>query len=355
MFAYFVKIGPSYLIFALSLCWLADRAVASRTTLQPIHITWYKFGWLPLIGLVYCGTHTAGYNFVSMQLVLALMIADFTCRHGDKLLGFRKELKIVLFGISVTFLFALLKLSGPLYDWWGLKQEGAIEARFSLPFDELNGFRVDKSTADFYGKIAEYKATMNADEVVFAYPSIPIIYLLLNKLPPVKLPVLWFDVSDQSQSREILAQLELNKPSVIFWLKPAEFVYSGHASLRRLPSLMGDVDSWLYNKIYSKQYLLDTVVMFDTDKTWRSKVPDVREVIETQFIVLQKGINCGNINEIEGVVKAVCSDRKIDFGGKVMVSFINKYWFEKNFKLIGIPLSSNDYYIFTVLKRNLNN
>ena len=352
---YFIRLAPSHIVFSISLCWLVHRAVHSRFEFVENNAAWYKFGWLPLIGLVYCGTHTAGYNFVSMQLILAPMIADLFNRYGEKFLITNNERNIVLAGIGAAFLVILLKLNGPLYDWWGLKQDGVLAAKYPLPFDELRGFRVDEKTADFFGQLAKYKSTLSADDTVFAYPSIPIVYLLLNKKPPIKLPTLWFDVSDQSQAGKILSDLERTKPSMIFWLKPPDFVYNGHTALRRLPSLISSVDAWLYEKIYSGQYQVESISFFPVKHSWKSDVSDIREPIIAKVFVAHSGLTCKGINNIKGVLGSNCEKGEtVVPGSRLSVTFSNRYWEGKSITSIGFPYSTDDDNTFIVLRRNID-
>lgn len=352
---YFIRLAPSQIVFSISLCWLVERAVHSRFESAENGAAWYKFGWLPLIGLVYCGTHTAGYNFVSMQLILAPMIADLFHRYGEKFLVLNNERNIVLAGIGAALLVVLLKLNGPMYDWWGLRQEGVLEAKYPLPFNELRGFRVDKATADFFGKLAKYKSTLSADDVVFAYPSIPIVYLLLNKTPPIKIPTLWFDVSSELQAEGVLSDLERTNPSVIFWLKPPDFVYNGHAELRRLSSLISGVDGWLYDRINSGEYQIEDISFFHVANSWKSDVSDIRDPITVKMNVAHSGLTCEGIKNIKGVLGSTCENvETIAPGSRFSVTFANRYWEYKSIASIGFPYSTDDDYTFIVLRRNDN-
>ncbi|MBV5328693.1 MAG: hypothetical protein JZU65_13865 [Chlorobium sp.] len=353
---YFLKLAPSHYVFSLSLAWLAYRAVHARDELSNIRVAWYEFGWLPLIGLAYCGTHTAGYNFVGMQLILALMIADIAYCCYEQYPTIRNDRKIALTGFGIVLIVIGLKLAGPIYNWWGLKEGGVFGSKYSLPFDELRGFRVGKPTADIFNTLAEYKTTLSEKDSIFAYPSIPIVYLLLNKKPPIKLPTLWFDVSDRSQLENVVRDLEHMMPSLIFWLKPPDFVYNGHANLRRLPSLISGVDDWLYKKITSCQYQIEQVIPIDLDDSWKANNPDFHKTITAQFFVGNSGLKCKQIRHLNGVTETTgCIDEDtVSPGSTISVNFSNRYWLNKNMGVIGFPYSTNDSYTFIVLKRKLS-
>lgn len=350
---YFLRLAPSQIVFSLSLFWLFSCTTHSQHVVAGNRLEWYKFGWLPLAGLAYCGTQTAGYNFVSMQLILAPMIADLVYRHGEKTLTLSRDRNIVLAGVGVVLLVIGLKLKGPLYEWWGLPQGGIMAAKYSLPFDELHGFKVDKKTADLFGELAKYKSSLTAEDNVFAYPSIPIVYMLLNKPPAVKVPVLWFDVSYQSQAETVLQDLERSKPKVIFWLKPANYVYDGHAKLRQLPSLISSVDGWLFNQIRSGQYKVENVLFLNLD-SWEADSPDLRAEQPTDMFVIQPGITTNQIKMIRGVLKVdnMGSEKTGDtpLGSIIKVTFSNQYWMRKASGIFGFPYDSADH-LFIVLKR----
>jgi hypothetical protein len=237
-------------------------------------------------------------------------------------------------------------------DWWGLKEGGVMGAKYSLPFDDLHGFRVNKTTAEVFGKIAEYKTVLGEKDEIFAYPSIPIAYLLLNKMPPIKLPTLWFDVSDRSQLGGVVKDLEQKMPSVIFWLRPPDFVYNGHAELRRLPSLISGVDDWLYEKIISGQYQVESALSLNVDDSWKLRNPDIREPTSVKIFVTHPGVTCDQVRKLNGVVSADCvRGNTLDLGSIYSVTFINHYWQDQYINVIGFPYSSDDAHIFIVLRR----
>lgn len=354
VFCYLIKLHPSNIVFSVSLSWLLWRVINRNLNIKNENREWYKFGWLPLIGLVYCGTHTAGYNFVSMQFILAAMFADSICYYQNKFHKFINLRNIIITGIFSACIVVLLKLNGPLYNWWGLKQEGLLRAKYALPFDELRGFRVDKTTSDFYEIISKYDSKLQDDEAVFAYPSIPIIYLLLNKLPPVKLSTLWFDVSNQGQFANILNDLETQKPEVIFWLKPPIYVYNGHAQLRRLTSLMAEVDLWLYEKIRSNEYIVEEILDMNSMENWESNVKDLHDRYSISFLMTNNDLTCTSINNMEGILSSNCNLLSLPTirGSVIDVEFQNRYYALKYLRLLGVPLKDPANHYFIVLKKN---
>jgi hypothetical protein len=287
-----------------------------------------------------------------MQLIIAPMIADLLHRYGERSSPFRTGRSRVGAVVAAATLAVVLKMAGPMYDWWGLREGGFLDASYPLPFDELRGFRVSRQTADLFGELFRYRTILRAEDAVFAYPDIPIVYLLLDKRPPVRLPTLWFDVSDASQLQDVVSDLERAKPEVIFWLKPPNFVYSGHAELRRLPSLMGGVDEWIYEKISSKEYHVEYVLPLNVDNSWRSSNPDFRLSAHGEWLVARSGVTCDQIRLLKGLTSTDCHGNESLAQGAVLgVTFINRYWLDTNVQSVGIPYSTNDSHTFIVLRR----
>jgi hypothetical protein len=356
IFCLFIRLAPSQILISISLFWLIWRANNIDRLCDNNLRLWFKYGWLPLLGLVYCGTHTAGYNVVSMQLIIALMIADFSANFSQGFFAARiKNRYVITFGVSAIVLVILLKLSFDLYNWWGLRQGNVMKATYTAPFEELNGFRVDKPTSEFFIELAKYKQTLKADDKLFAYPSIPIAYLLLNKVPPVRMPIQWFYVSARSQAKGILEELEASKPKVIFWLQPPAYVYSGHAELRRLPSLMSAVDEWLYAQISSGSYKVEKLIQFPVSKSWQADIEDLIKPV-TLDTFFTRDVNCAEIAKLKGVtikdLSVNCSPYEaIKLGSIRKVTFENNYQKELQMKDFGFSYQEDDSHNFLVLNR----
>lgn len=224
---------------------------------------------LPLYAIAYCGTQTAGYNFVSLELLLALMTAEIINIKAD--LKFQNY-KIYSILAPLAFIYMMTpKIAGSTYNWWGLKTDSILDEHAkNLPFKELKGIETDIQTSKMFKEISDVKEHIEEKDTIFAYPSIPIVYQLLGKKPLVA-PVLWFDVAGSGDGRDVIRNLNVSKPKYIFWLRPPWGVYVGHFSLRKMDPAMIDVDDWLINEIKNGQYeVVSSIVGFDKTSKYYS-------------------------------------------------------------------------------------
>ena len=224
--------------------------------------------------LAYAGTMTAGYNFVSMEVLIAICYAEIYLFFKDK----RPQLTIILACIFATILFTETKIFTSSYSWWGYNLSPVLNAKQESKFPELKNIKLDKITSEILEQAYNISIEIKEDQTIFAYPNIPIFYKLLKKSPIVSYPVQWFDVFPTKKSNEVIKSIENKKPEYIFWLKPPAAVYSGHAMLRKMESgmslidrfLMENIDKGIYKKLY-KQELTDN---FYTKGSYQNEVID---------------------------------------------------------------------------------
>jgi hypothetical protein len=216
---------------------------------------WHRFSPALMGGLVYAGTMTAGLNQVSLEPLAAVTFAAICQFLSERVpfSGFRWS----ALAVAVMLVSVWMKASGPLYSWWGYLQGNIFSARFEVPFKQLSGFKVDAQTRDLFDTLSEYKSRLRGSDTIFAYPSIPIAYVLLDRPPPMRFPILWFDVTSERNAPEIIADLDKANPNYIFWLLPYRAVYEAHALLRRQTSLAFFIDRWIFAKIASGDYVLE--------------------------------------------------------------------------------------------------
>lgn len=289
------------LLFALALAWPILRLYPFFREGGGIEDRHYRFLWIPLYALAYCGTQTAGYNAVSMEMLVALFVAELSCLAIAKLDLKNLPSKSFYFGGVLAFLIIVSpKATGEVgYDWWGLKAGSLFtHPKEQLGFPELDGISADPTTAKIFQTVASYGATLSDSERIFAYPSIPIIYSLLKK-KPIGDPVLWFDVATLRDGKNTIAALEMAKPKYIFWLRPPSFVYAGHFRLRKLQSAMGLVDQWLVDAIRSGEYSISTVILTFDPSNNDEILPTPKLVNIPQYIA-----PCHTASNCEGVVNS---------------------------------------------------
>lgn len=257
-----------YLLFVFALTWPILRRYSHFPVPGADGITRRSpYLFLPLLGYAYCGTQTAGYNAVSMDVLVGLSVAELLSfliyrlriNQADEEAPLPRS-RYALLAPVVFFLVVAPKSFSPAgYDWWGLKAGGLLSSHQSLPFPELKGIHTDSVTASMFEQIKHYEGQYQAGEV-FAHPSIPIVYSLLKTQPPGP-PVLWFDVSTDHEAEKLLTSLQSKPPKVIFWLRPPGYVYHGHFMLRQADPAMTHVDNWIIHNLCNNHYKIAKTIL----------------------------------------------------------------------------------------------
>lgn len=363
----FNHIDKYNLLFVAAICFIVCRGTrySFHHQVKRNQDIWIKYGWIILISLAYSGTNTVGYNFVSMQLLIAILIAyllvdlssfiNFILRSKFKI----KFLIVALMCLISSTILTAQKLNGPIYNWWGLRQEGVTSELQQIDLPELKGLKLDKPTFDFFNFIKEQKQELN-NKTIFAYPSIPIVYLLSNKKPTTRFPLLWFDVTSQKQSLEILESLNNNPPDYVYWLKPAKYVYDGHEKLKGMRSPVNDIDNWFIQEIKNGSYLINKIIIFNINKSLNSNaITDNSPFIEN-ITITKINLSCDFLNNIRGIElinDSFChsfsnTNKNVPLGTKINIRFFNNYYFIDFIKKYGMALDSDDKFIFYGLQRN---
>lgn len=311
---------------------------------------------ISLILLAYAGTMTAGYNNVSLEILIAIF-TTIVFTYVISTFKINKYLILIIIIIISTNLFYKNKVIGSSYDWWGYSTDGLLNSNYSSSNPKLNGINFDFQTFEILSATDKAILDLRKDDSIFSYPSIPLFYWLYAKLPIVKNPVQWFDVFPSKETIGLIEDLKNADPKVIFWMRPGLNVYEGHLQMKKTQLPMAVIDNYLLNQIEIGKYKIsDSIVLMpgkesDNDNNYLlySNSP-----AEYDFIcsictpeLLDKMLRLGNITNYT---------KSMDYQNTnyIRIIFKNRYQaavFIKKYNLM--PVQQNDY-IFYVLKRNDN-
>lgn len=136
--------------------------------------------------------------------------------------------------INLLFVFSLMmglvsaKLIAP-YSWWGTKSGMAEEMCYEVDAPYMEGIRVALNTKiiieEVYNTIEENK---DDESTLFAFPQIPMFYLMNDIMPFTESYIQWFDVSADKTLIEDMEKIKSERPDFILLLKLPEFVLNGH-------------------------------------------------------------------------------------------------------------------------------
>ena len=188
---------------------------------------------IPLYALAYCGTTTAGFNSVSLEILLALFFAELIfvikkyCHNADDSYILRNTILPI---ITVTVFFGINKLVNPSYEWWGYKTNSIIdniknERSFSSGI--FRGIHMDKFTHDIISF-----AQKNENNNILTTPSIPMFNLLSDNQSKYNL-LFWYDTTSSSSVKKTIEQMKYNPPMHIYMLKMPHVVHQGHYGLTK--------------------------------------------------------------------------------------------------------------------------
>lgn len=220
-----VYVPVTLAVFIVFLYTAATRANVDEHNERMRFIAW------PLLMLAYCCTHSSSYNTTGLYFVLAFSAA-YLFEHLFVWAPHRKlHFAVVLLSVVPGIMFA--KMVEP-YSWWGLNQGSVFQARYQLPYPELDGIYADKSTAEFFSvsKSAIEKYS-KANNDVYLFPHIPVLYLLSHKLPFTKNLVQWFDVITSENMRAEINAVKARPPELAVIVTPPRRVIAGHEYLLR--------------------------------------------------------------------------------------------------------------------------
>lgn len=138
--------------------------------------------------------------------------------------------KIAVLGV-VVFILATsvaVKVVAP-YDWWSLKSSSYKDANFGTDIDFFKGIKMDADSKFAYEDFVEKADIYLSDgDEIYCYPYLSSFYIIMNKVPTVKAPICWFDVSGSESVLSDLEYLKNNNPKMIVFADQGEYTLSAH-------------------------------------------------------------------------------------------------------------------------------
>jgi hypothetical protein len=313
---------------------------------------------ITLILIAYSGTMTAGYNYVSLELLIIISITIF-------LDFFRKKFSTNMLYVSIILIllgslsFYRNKIYNP-YNWWGYGTDSIFNSKFELKDNnKLAGIKMDLDTFDIMQLTKNYAGKLKYDETFFSYPNIPMFYWLYDKKPPVSDIVQWFDFMQSNRFEIIEKELKKNSPKIIFWLKPSKGVYAGHYNLIQKVMPIEKIDKYLEFLIMNNKYKISESIIIIHDEYYNKNRYDKIELKNTNV-----NVNCfiNKCHILKDKITESFKEKKIieyeynqNTNSRIKLTFetVNemKKFVRKN-KIYGIfDNNSNDYWTFYILEK----
>lgn len=120
------------------------------------------------------------------------------------------------------------------YSWWGLTEGDLRKATEQIDVDYMDGIHVSKETKYGIESIVSAIQDHSAEgDSIFAFPQVPIFYLLSNRYPDTFTLVQWFDVANDEDVVKDIDVLRENPPQVILHVHVDEGIIGSHESMFR--------------------------------------------------------------------------------------------------------------------------
>lgn len=216
-----------------------------------------KIGSFAIVILLLCygNSMTAGYNFVGLQIGIAILFAiifQVVEKIDTKLLFLYSALCILI--ITNSFVKIRVSNGGMAYSWWGYSIDPVLKNNYQYKNNHLDGILLSHETKEILEQVGEVISKTSESKKHYFYPDIPIFYQIFNLPVQTKYPILWFDVIPSEKKLDVLREFNQISPDYIFWLKPSRQVYAGHYQLKGATSVISDLDQVIYEKIEKGEY-----------------------------------------------------------------------------------------------------
>lgn len=188
------------------------------------------------IGLIAGNGTSAGITEISQFLPLALGLCYVLSIPSA---AFSLQLGAIVLSLVLMIGLSSAKYSRP-YAWWHISEPDIRTERVCPDLDGLRGFYLSPTTAGIFSQVTSIiKAHAKPTDHIFAFPNIPIFYLLSDRWPATIGKVHWFDfLSDEKAIKDATVLLN-SPPKVIVNLELPEDAWLTHELLFRTGKKMG--------------------------------------------------------------------------------------------------------------------
>lgn len=189
-------------------------------------------------GMIFGNGTSAGLSEVGVFLFLGYIL---TYLMSSKFFQIPGTIIVLYLGLLLIFMFSNKKFSIP-YAWWGVQEPDIRIERSYSNIKLLRNLELSKISSDRLNSINAVLKNYGNRNSIFAFPNIPLMYLLADNLPKSKVIVPWFDFLPDRRASEESERILENNPDVIINLVLPEIAWSTHERLFRNSNRLGQRD-----------------------------------------------------------------------------------------------------------------
>ncbi len=179
-----------------------------------------------LIGTGTSGGIAEAGSFLGLSLILGHLLSSRSFLNIGKY-------TLAIFAFILILFCASKKYTAP-YTWWGIAEPDIRTATTHPRIPLLKGFSLSETTShileDVTSTIGKYDLT---GDDIFAFPNIPLFYVLLDKIPKRFIFIHWYDVLPDALAVSEARRIDASPPKIILYFRLSKEVASGHEMLFR--------------------------------------------------------------------------------------------------------------------------
>lgn len=185
-----------------------------------------------IIAIGYGSGTSAGLSEGQTALALGLIVSLLLMFSGNTF-GTPIRIIVILMTVSMSLSIVSSKIIIP-YSWWGLTESDMRQASDQIDVPYMNDILVSTQTKHGIETIVSITNEHSAPgDSIFAFPHIPIFYLLTDRYPVTFTLVQWFDVASDANVVKDIERIKTNLPKVIIHTRINEVIMISHETLFR--------------------------------------------------------------------------------------------------------------------------
>lgn len=189
-------------------------------------------------GMIWGNGTSAGLSEVGVFAIYGLYLAVLIDMPLFRYAGFTMGL---LLSVSLIFTFSSRKYDQP-YAWWGVSEPDIRTASYFSRTPIAIGLTMSQTTAENLDQLSHLLLSAPQQGDIFAFPNIPLVYLIANRWPNSKVVVPWFDFLPDLPAKDEANRIFNTPPATIINLKLPSAAWDAHERLFRNGGSLGQKD-----------------------------------------------------------------------------------------------------------------
>ena len=229
-FFFHVPLLMTVLVFAVALFVIMAVAQLRGRDVKPVrkthtYRTLFMAGAVAVLGLAVCTSGGVSESQLALgySLMAAVAYPLFTFRKKEVASLVLAALMLLYTGISWSRKYA------EMYSWWGLKITTVAAQNTPLKAPLLEGIQTDASYAALYNAVYEVaQASTAAEDTMFAFPHMPVLYLVAERPCATNTAIQWFDVTTDSAVVADIDVLRAAPPKMLVLSTVPDYAVEAH-------------------------------------------------------------------------------------------------------------------------------